>query len=213
VTGARVDALKLRALEDEAERLRREAAAKDPELDRLRRELAEERKETAALRRQLGDAALLRTVGKDAASAAPSEVAAGEAPPPGPADDPSVNRDRRTIDRLRGRVNDLLEAGAGSRPDRLQLLSAAGVSPNRVVDVRVGRYATSGRLVNAIVAKEMRVVVDHLRRVVELQFTDGHLERGDSKTPFAGGTYSTVVAEGDQVSAWASSGLTFVTAK
>jgi hypothetical protein len=218
VQTSRVDALKVRALEEEADRLRREASAKDPEVDRLRRELAEERKETAALRRQLGDAALLRTVGKDAA-AAPG--GAGEAapppppPPPGtaPPDDPSVNRDRRTVDRLRTRMNDLLKSGAATRPDYLQLLAAAGVAQNRVVDVRVGRYNPAGRLLTTIVARDLRVTVDHLRRVVELQFVEGHLERGDAKTPFAGGTYSTVVAEGDQVSAWTSSGFTFLSAK
>jgi hypothetical protein len=214
VQTSRVDALKVRALEEEADRLRREASAKDPELDRLRRELAEERKDNAALRRQLGDAALLRTVGKEAAaSPEPSMGEPSPAPDAPPADDPSVNSDRRTVDRVRGRMNDLLKLGAGTRPDYLQVLSVGGVTPNRVVDVKVGRYNASGRLLNSIVARDLRVTVDHLRRVVEMHFVEGHLERGGTQTPFAGGTYSTVVAEADQVSSWAASGFTFVSAK
>jgi hypothetical protein len=215
VQASRVDSLKVRALEEEADRLRREATSKDPEIARLERALADERQDNAALRRQLGDAALLRTVGKDAAAAAAGEGATAPAPAAAdaPPDDPSINRDRRTVDRLRGRINELLKVGAGTRPDYLQVLSIGGVTPNRVVDVKVGRYNASGRLLTAIVARDLRVTVDHLRRIVEMQFVEGHLERGDQQTPFAGGIYSTIVAEGDQVAAWSASGFTFVSSK
>jgi hypothetical protein len=216
VQSSRVDALKVKALEDEADRLRREAAGKDPEIERLRRELAAERQDTAALRRQMGDAALLRSAAKDGAPAPEAGPAEGTAPeaasPPAP-EESGVSRDRRTLERVRTRLNDLLQAGAHGRADHLELLSAGGFATSRLVDVNVGRYNAAGRLLNSIKAKSLRVVVDHLRRTVEFVFSDGTLEHGETQTPFPGGTYSTVVAEGEAVSGWTSSGLAFISSK
>jgi hypothetical protein len=213
VASARTDSLKLRALEDEATRLRAEAVVKDPEIERLRRELSDEKRASAALRQRLADVGLGRAGQEPDPSAPP--------PPPDPATtaeaatapDPTLVRDRRSIDTVRGRLNDLLQATAGTRPDYLQIGKIGAIGAQRLVDVVAMRYAPGGKLQSSIRAKELRIVIDRLRRVVELQFAEGALELNGSSVPFPGGTFSAVVAEGDSISSWSSSGLTVVTSR
>lgn len=210
VAQSRGDALKAKALEDEVERLRRTADANGPEVERLKNELAVARGEAETLRTRLANAMALR-------GALPEPVAE-PAPPPDPASTPpeidlTGGRDRRALERARTRVNDLLLLSRPSRPDYLQVLSAGAVASDRLLDVKVGRYNPAGRLVNTIVAKEMRVVADRIRRVVEFHFADGSIDRADVRTPFAGGAYSTVVADGESVNSWLTTGLAFVSTR
>jgi hypothetical protein len=215
VTSARADLLARRALEEENARLRAEATARQPELDRLRRELEEEKKTTGDLRLRVAEAGLGRVPAEAATSegapaGGPAASPAPSSPPPGP--DPSIVRDRRQIERVRTRVNELLQGGNVGRSDFYQVQSIGGLSATRLVDVVAMRYAPNGRLQNAIHAKELRVVVDRTRHVVEFAFTDGALDYNGTRAPFPEGGYSAIVAEGD-LSGWTGSGLTFVTVR
>lgn len=213
VSSTRVDVLKARAIEEEAVRLRAEAAVRDPEVDRMRRELAEERTANASLRQRLADVGLGRTptpdtpVREDPAKAAAAAAAAASAP------DPALTRDPREIGRVRDKLNGLLQAGAATRPDYLQVMRVGAVGAQRMTDVVFARYAPGGRLMSSIHAKDARVLLDRLRRTVEIVFADGGLDYGGNNVPFPGGTFSVVVAEGDAVSSWRESGLTLVVSK
>jgi hypothetical protein len=215
VAAARADLLARKALEDEVGRLRSEAALRGPEVERLRGELETEKKDAAALRLRLAEAGL----GIDPAASsvpAPQPNAPPPVPSPTPAAspslgaDPTVLRDPRTLDRVRARMNDLLQSGNVGPTDFYQVQSIGGVAPTRLVDVVAMRYGANGRLLNVVRAKELRVVVDRSRRVVEFAFSDGHLEYNQARVPFPDGVYTPVVAEGD-LSAWSGSGLSFVT--
>ena len=212
VSATRVDVLKAKAIEDEANRLRAEAAVRDPEIDRARRELAEERKTTASLRQRLADVGLGRTPTPDNPAPEPppdpASVAAAAAAP-----DPTLSRDRHQIDLVRQKLNDLLQAGAATRPDYLQAIKIGGLGAQRMTDVVFGRYAPGGRLLNSIRAKDARILMDRIRRTVEIAFAEGGLEYSGNTVPFPGGTFSAVVAEGDAVSGWKDSGPTLVTTK
>jgi hypothetical protein len=88
-----------------------------------------------------------------------------------------------------------------------------GIGAQRLTDVVVQRTAPGGKVVNGIRARELRITVDRLRRVVEFVFADGALEHGSTSVPFSNGTYAVVVAEGDAVSSWTGSGLTLLVSK
>jgi hypothetical protein len=143
----------------------------------------------------------------DPAADAAATAAAAQAP------DRTLSRDKRTIDTTIGRLNDLLQASAGGRPDHLQLLKVGGIGAQRMTDVVVQRTSSAGKVVNAIRAKELRIAVDRVRRVVEFLFAEGTVELGATSVPFSGNTYSVVVADGDAVSVWTGSGLTLLTSK
>jgi hypothetical protein len=212
IQGARADLLARRALEEENGRLRAEAALHGPEVERMRRELDEEKRTTADLRLRLAEAGLGRSPSPPPPPTPnPAPEAGGPAPAPsaplGP--DPSVVRDRSTLERVRVRLNELLQAGNVGRSDFYQVQSIGGLSPSRVVDVVAMRYGPNGRLLNAIRAKEMRVVLDRARRVVEFAFADGELDYQSTRVPFPEGAYTAIVAEGD-LAAWTGSGLSFV---
>ncbi len=208
----RVDTLKVRALEDEANRLRAEQVLKDPEIERLKREVAEEKRVSADLRKRLADAGLSRPV----PAGPPTEpIVAGDGAPPASAeaDDGSLTRERAQLDRARGRLNELLQTGAANRADYLQVNRVGGMGLTRLVDVQATRHGPTGKPLNSIRAKELRIVVDRQRRVVEFTFTEGSLDFGGSTIPFPNGVFTSVVADGDAVGPWNASGLSVVTAK
>jgi hypothetical protein len=197
---ARADPLKVRALEDEASRVRAESAQREVDVKRLERENADLRRDLADLRRRAGEEGIVRNAGRDAPPESPL-----------PADDSAPARDRASVDRARGAVNALLKAGASGRSDYLQVLSASAVGRSRLLDVQVARYGPTGRLVNTIRAKEMTVVADRARRVVELQFAEGAIDRGGTEVPFP--SYASTVAEGDSYVDWTTSGLPLLTVR
>ncbi len=212
VMTARADSLRARAMEEELARLRVEGASKDPELDRLKRELAEEKRTNAGLRQRLADLGIGRGA-PDPAAETPRPEEAAAAPAASPADDPALPRDRGGVERAKTRMNELLQGAAAGRPDYLQIVSLGGNGGTRLTQVMAARYSASGKLMSYFKAKDLRVNVDRSRRVVELVFTDGAIEYAGNSLPFAGGTYTAVVAEGDQVAPWAQSGLSFVAIK
>ena len=126
------------------------------------------------------------------------------------APDPTAVRDKRQIDALRTRVNELLQATAGSRPDYLQLGHVGAVGAQRLVDVVAMRYGPAGKLQSSIHAKEATITVDRTRRVVEMRFVDGALDMGGTSVPFPSGVFSAIVADGDSIALWSQSGLTVV---
>jgi len=215
VMTARADSLRARAMEEELLRLRTEGALKDPELERLRRELADVKRDNAGLRQRLADLGIGRGTPEPVAEAPrPDDPGAVPAPPMPPGtspEDPTPPRDRGNVDRSRTRMNELLMGAAAGRPDYLQLVSVGGAGGNRLTNVMAARYSANGKLMSYFKAKDLRVNVNRSRRVVELVFTDGAIEYAGNSLPFAGGTYTAVVAEGAQADVWTRSALPFVT--
>ena len=205
VMQARSDAIRMKAVEEELNRMRAEAAVRDPDAERAKRDLVEERRTTADLRQKL--AAL--GMGKMAA-AAPEGDGAAPAPEPASTPDPIATRG---LDRARDHMNELLQAGGASRTDYLQFAKIGGAQTKGLTDVMVTRYGPTGRVINFIKARDLRIVADRLNRTVEFVFSEGSIDTNGSSIPFPGGTFTKVVAEGDLVSRWTTSGLTFVTAK
>ncbi len=214
VMTARAESLRARAMEEELLRLRTDGALKDPELERLRRELADVKRDNAGLRQRLADLGIGRGTPDPVAEAPrpddPGAVPAPAMPPGTSPEDPTAPRDRGGVDRARGRLNELLMGAAAGRPDYLQLVSVGGVGGNRLTNVMAARYSANGKLMSYFKAKDLRVNVHRSRRVVELVFTDGAIEYAGNSLPFAGGTYTAVVAEGGQADVWTRSGLSFV---
>ncbi len=201
VLGARGEALRSRALEAELTRLRGEAALRDPDLERLKRELADEKVTTAGLRKKLGEVATGRV-------APAAEPAAGD---PSAVPEPAApGADKRDVDRARRMMNELLQGTSAAGGDYVQLAKVGGASAERLTDVMATTYASNGRVLSFIKARSARVVVDRVNRRVELVFDDGSLEMGGQSVPFPEGTFRKVVAEGDAITRWISSGLLFV---
>ena len=110
-------------------------------------------------------------------------------------------------------ANELLQSASSGRADYLQLMRIGGVSGSRLTEVEATRYRSNGQVLNFIKARDARVVVDRTKRTVEFVFTDGQILLGGNGVPFPGGTFTTIVAEGDAISQWTGSGLVFVTTK
>ena len=205
---ARNDSIRMKAVEQELNRMRAEAAVRDPDAERSKRDLAEERRINADLRQKLATLGLgkMPVVGPEDDAALPS------APPrePGPAGDALAPNG---VELARARMNELLQSGGASRSDYLQVAKIGGARTNRLTDVLISRYGTNGRLINFIKARDLRIVVDRLNRTVEFVFTDGSMETNGTSLPFPGGTFTKVVAEGDLVSQWTASGFTFLASK
>ena len=208
VTG-RADALRARALEQEITRLRADAAVRDPEVERMRRELETERETTAALRKRVAELATGR-VGPAPADGAPPPSSASAVPTPPP---PSGLADPRDVERGRRMLNELLQTSSGGKTDYLQFGTIGGIDGERLLDVMATSYTAGGRVVNFVRARQARVYVDRATRRVEVVFDEGALELNGQSVPFPGGQFRKVVAEGDEASRWATSGLRFVAAK
>ncbi len=118
--------------------------------------------------------------------------------------------DKRDVDRARRMMNELLQGTSAAGGDYVQLAKVGGASAERLTDVMATTYASNGRVLSFIKARSARVVVDRVNRRVELVFDDGSLEMGGQSVPFPEGTFRKVVAEGDAITRWISSGLLFV---
>ncbi len=206
IQGARNDSLRARALEGELIQLRADAAVKGPEAERLKLELEAERRTVAELRRRLADVSLGRVPGADQPD--PSAERA-----PAPKDDASAVKDRRVLENARNRLNEVLQAGSAGRNDSIEVTAIGSVTGLRLSDVTAVRYGSTGKVMNSYKARDLRITIDRTRRVVEFAFADGSLDYAGSSVPFPGGAMTIVVAEGEQVSSWLNSGLTFVGSK
>lgn len=209
IQNARNDSLRARALEGELNQLRIEAAVKGPDAERLRLELEDEKRTVADLRRRIADLSMGRATAPDDAAPAPRSTTK-DAPPADLTSGAEPVRDRRALEAARARLNDLLKTSAAGRADYVQVTSFGSVDGTRVADVTAVRYGAAGKIMSTYNAKDLRITVDRTRRIVELAFTDGTLDYQGSKVPFPGGALTVGVAEGDQISAWLRSGLTFV---
>ncbi|MFO0933373.1 MAG: hypothetical protein U1E39_11765 [Planctomycetota bacterium] len=107
-------------------------------------------------------------------------------------------------------LNELLQGTAPTGGDYVQLAKVGSASAERLTDVMATTYAANGRVLSFIKARSARVVVDRTSRRVELVFDEGSLEMGGQSVPFPEGTFRKVVAEGDAITRWMSSGLLFV---
>jgi hypothetical protein len=210
LTTNRVDVLKVKALEDEANRLRAEAAVRDPEIDRLRRELAEESRLSSDLRKRLVDAGVNRPIPGGPETNPTPETTGPTAPPAPPPEGPSA---KGQVERARIRLNELLQVGAAARTDYLEINRIGAIEGNRLSEVQATRRGLGGKATNSIRARDATITVDRSLRRVEMVFTEGTLDFNGKSVPFPSGQFSVFVAEGDAVTAWTAANLPFVSVR
>jgi hypothetical protein len=120
---------------------------------------------------------------------------------------------RRDLGQARQILNSLLQESSAGRADYLQVGSIGGVDGDRLLDVVATSYSSQGRVLNFLKARQVRVVTDRVNRRIEMVFEDGSIELNGTSRGFPGGSLRKVVAEGDQLSNWASSGLVFASGR
>lgn len=192
VRAAQNQALARRAVEEELRDVNAKLAVAEPKLRDLQIELQREKSETARLRRRLGEEAMGITP--------PAPVEAAPPAPVKPAPRGNVERDPMLLNKIRARLNQMLDASSRGRSEMWQITEIAGVTSDRLDAITVHRYdRRTGRLVEQIEAREARIWVDRNQRSVELE-----MDRGSS------GVSRPVVANGEMTRLWSQSGLLFL---
>ncbi|MCE9637242.1 MAG: hypothetical protein K8T90_16170 [Planctomycetes bacterium] len=209
----------VRGLRSEVGALREVAGAEKARADELARLLA-----AAVTAAPPAFAGPLQPAGASAADARvprglPAEPAAGGADRPVSASAPSAapqptpratpptsataTRDPADLDRIRTRINGLLEGTTGAA--RYEIESLSGVSALDLLGVRVTGRDESGRTLRTVEAARLEISVA-ADGAVRLRFVDGFLIVGGRKAPFFDGAY-TLSLEGS-AKVWRESGLT-----
>ncbi len=136
----------------------------------------------------------------------------GELPPPIMRRRNAYERDPKQVQIVRTRINQLLDRTSATG-ETWQVTRIDGVSQNGLDGVIMLRYDGSGRLIDGIEAKDLRISVDSETRKVEFVVHDGVRVAQNRRVPLPRNGARVVVAEGESSSAWASSGLTMVRKK
>ncbi len=191
---AQNEMLARRAVEEELRDVNSKLAVAEPKLRDLEIELQREKSETARLRRRLGEQAM------GIVPEAPVEAAPPAPAPVTPPARSNVERDPMLLNKIRARLNQMLDASSRGRAEMWQITEIAGVTDDRLDGLTVHRYdRRTGRLVEQVDAREARIWVDRNQRSVELE-----LDRGPQ------GFARPVVANGEMTRLWSQSGLLFL---
>jgi hypothetical protein len=221
IRAAEAQAVARLAVEEELRSQEARWAAAEPRLARLEADLSAEKAENARLRQKLAAYGLgLADPTPTGPAPAAASDAGGSAPPapPGaalpaarPAPAERVDRDPRLVEKVRSRLNEMLDASARGRDERWQITNLGGVTPDRLDGVVALRYdGRSGRVLEQVLAEEARLVVDRSTRRVEMDFRRGRTVRAGSAAPLPDGGLTQVVAEGEMTRLFSQSGLLFV---
>jgi hypothetical protein len=131
--------------------------------------------------------------------------AASSAPEARDAPADTAVRDPGDLERIRTKINGLLEGATGAARYLVETLS--GVTGTDLLGVRVVGRDANGRVLRTVEADhlEISVLADG---GVRLRFTDGHLLVGDRRAPFFDGAYT--LALGGSAEPWRNAGLSCV---
>lgn len=216
IRAAQAEVLARRAVENELHVVTGRLVVMEPRMRDLEDALASKKAENVRLRERLGAIGLGRpdpgaaddVDGRPVPEASPRE-AADEPPPVVPGR--RAERDPVLLDKIRGRLNQMLDQSARNRKDLWQVTRIDGVRADGLDGVIALRYdRASGRLIEQVEARDLDLWVDRNARSVEFEFRGGRRATGAGSTPFAGDTLRLTVASGEMVRLWSQSGMTFL---
>lgn len=233
---AQNQALTIPSLESEIKDLTLKVASGEPRLKQLEQDLDEARRENGRLRRRIAGSALgmpdeevasappavPAPRAPEPARAPPSAPAAPEGPAPSavpPPEDAAAPRaeaeggvtDPRVLADVRTRLNQLLEAAGNRRADYWQVMRVDALGRDRLQGVILTRYASDGRVLERIEAREAQVWVERDQRRVVIDVRQGERVVAGQRTALPEGKVQTVVAEGEAITQiFAASGLRLI---
>jgi hypothetical protein len=143
-------------------------------------------------------------------AAAPSPARRSGLPPPTMRPRSVLDRSPTEIRRVRTVLNQLLDASPGPNGESWRVTRIDGIAQDRLGGVIVLHYDASGRLLDAVEARDLRITVDSDERAVAFDFLQGVHVRRNSRTPLPAAGKRLVVAKGDASGMWAASGLTMI---
>ncbi len=140
--------------------------------------------------------------------------APGAAPPPSlRRTGPRLDREPKSVDRVRSHLNGLLRKPTGGGGAGWSVTRIGGVSADRLGGVIMQRYDATGRMVESIEAKDVRIAVDRERKHVQFVFRDGlRYDRG-VRSPLPPRGMPVIMAQGTQTQAWSGSPLRLIQKK
>ena len=215
IRAAQNEVIARRAVEEELRAANGKLAVMEPRMLELEAAVREEKIANARLRERLGaiglgrpDPAALDEPGGEGPEASPEETA--ERPPP-QIPGRKVQRDPVLLDKIRNRLNQMLDQSSQGRPELWQITRIDGVHADGLEGVIALRYdRTSGRLLEQLQARDLDLWVDRNVRTVQLEFRNGRRASGPSAQPFADGVFRQTVASGEMTRLWSQSGMTFL---
>ena len=216
IRAAQSEVLARRAVEDELRQVTGRLAVMEPRMLDLEAAIASEKAENARLRERLGAIGLGRP---DPAPTEDPPTRAEEADPPAglvekpPAVTPHrrVQKDPVLLDKIRNRLNQMLDQSSRGRQDLWQVTRIDGVHADGLEGVIALRYdRASGKLLEQVQARDLDLWVDRNVRSVEFEFRNGQSATGAGGKPFPGGTFRQTVANGEMTRLWSQSGMTFL---
>lgn len=216
IRAAQSEILARRAVEEELRSVNGKLAVMEPRVFELEATIASEKAETARLRARLGALGLGYPdpgEGGDAADGPAPEtrpVETADKPPP-EVPGRQIQRDPVLLDKIRNRLNQMLDQTSQGQKDLWQVTRIDGVHADGLEGVIALRYdRASGRLIEQVQARDLDLWVDRNVRSVQLEFRNGRSATGAGSTPFPGGTFRQTVANGDMTRVWSQSGMTFL---
>jgi hypothetical protein len=216
IRAAQSEVLARRAVEEELRAVNGQLAVMEPRMLDLEASLRAEKSENARLRERLGAIGLGRPDpgAADEAEGPAEPDAAGsdvEERPPPLVPSRRVERDPVLLDKIRDRLNQMLDQTSQGRTDLWQVTRIDGVHPEGLQGVIALRYdRASGRLLQQVQARDLDLWVDREARAVTFEFRNGQSATSAGSSQFAGGTFRQTVADGDMTRVWSQSGMTFL---
>jgi hypothetical protein len=196
-----------KALESEMQAANQRLAVLEPRVRDLQADLDQEKAEKSRLLQRLAEVKAGIAVEEPAPIGPEGEKPGVQAIAPS---GPPVSRDARQLEAILSRVNRFLESGAGGS-EYWQIRKVDGVSSDRLHGVVAYRYDPHGKLLDGADAKELVIWADRNARRVDFEFREGAKLFEGVRTPFAGGSWTLPVAQGeDLVRLWTNSGLLFL---
>lgn len=117
----------------------------------------------------------------------------------------TATRDAGDLDRIRSKLNSLLEGTTGAT--RYEFETIGGVSGTDLLDVRVVGRDSSGTVFRAAEAKRAEITVESSGKV-RIRLSDGHLLLSGRRAPFFDGAYS--IPLDTPAGPWRQSGLSCI---
>jgi len=213
IRAAQNEVLARRAVEEELRDTSARLAVMEPRMRDLETAIAAEKAENVRLLERLAALGLGRP--DPAAEETPKDASEETGPAPEDVPPPRVHsrviRDAQLLDKIRGRLNTMLDQSGTGREDLWQVTRIDGVHPQGMEGVIALRYdRRSGRLLEQVQASDLEIWVDRNARSVELLFRNGSLSTGLGSQPFQGGELRLTVAGGEMTTVWSQSGMTFL---
>jgi len=121
-----------------------------------------------------------------------------------------LEKNPASLERVRTRLNELLDASGPSGPAGWELTRLGGVARDRLGGVVLLYHDSSGRLLESIEARDLRISVDRERGTVIFALREGRRQSRQRRSALPAQGLRIVVAEGKQAAVWKRSSLSMV---